>query len=109
MGAFIVKQPNGLYCRFSSVVNCPTHWNMTEEDYVEYCAERAREEARRMIKEIRHPFSDVIENFIPGEMTLEEFNKFLEETREYRRNKHERSTESKEIQERIRQASFVTY
>ena len=34
MGAFISKQPNGLYCRFSSVVDCPTHWNMTKEDYI---------------------------------------------------------------------------
>lgn len=34
MGAFISMQPNGLYCRFSGVVDCPTHWNMTREDYL---------------------------------------------------------------------------
>ena len=30
MGAFIAKQPNGLYCRFSTVVDCVTHYDMTE-------------------------------------------------------------------------------
>ena len=44
MGAFIAKQPNGLYCRFSTVVDCPTDWNMTEEDYLKLCAEKGREE-----------------------------------------------------------------
>lgn len=49
MGAFIAKQPNGLYCRFSTIVDCPTDWNMTEEEYIEMCAEKAREEARRVL------------------------------------------------------------
>ena len=46
MGAFVVRQPNGLLCRFSTVVDTVTHYNMTEEDYIEMCAEKAREEAR---------------------------------------------------------------
>ena len=29
MGAFISKQPNGLYCRFSTIVDTITHYNMT--------------------------------------------------------------------------------
>jgi len=33
-GSFIALQPNGLYCRFSSVVECLTHINMTAEDYM---------------------------------------------------------------------------
>ena len=40
MGAYIAKQPNGLYCRFSSVVDSVTHWNMTEEDYINFHKER---------------------------------------------------------------------
>lgn len=44
--SYIARQPNGLLCRFSTVVNTVTDINMTEEDYVELCAERAREEAR---------------------------------------------------------------
>ena len=31
MGAFICKQPNGKYCRFSTVVDSITDYNMTEE------------------------------------------------------------------------------
>lgn len=34
MAGFISKQPNGLYCRFSSVTDCPTAWNMMREDYI---------------------------------------------------------------------------
>ena len=34
MAGFVSKQPNGKYCRFSSVVDCPTDINMTFEDYV---------------------------------------------------------------------------
>lgn len=79
MGAFIAKQPNGLYCRFSSVVDCPTNWNMTEEEYIELCAERAREEARCTLEHFLRPFSWVKDNFSPNNMTEEEFEKFLEE------------------------------
>lgn len=35
MGGFIVKQPNGLYCRFSTIVDCPTHINMTRKEFKE--------------------------------------------------------------------------
>ena len=35
MGAIIAKQPNGLYCRVSTVVDAPTHYNMTKQDYIE--------------------------------------------------------------------------
>jgi hypothetical protein len=40
MGVFIAKQPNGKYCRFSTVVDSVTYYNMSEEDYIEMCAER---------------------------------------------------------------------
>lgn len=79
MGAFIVKQPNGLYCRFSSVVDCPTHWNMTEEDYIEFCAELAREEARRTLEFRLRPFAQVIENFYPHNMSLEKFKQVVKD------------------------------
>lgn len=79
MGAFISKQPNGLYCRFSTVVDCPTHWNMTEEDYVEMCAERAREEAREVLTRRLRPFEMVKEYFNPMNMTETEFERILKE------------------------------
>lgn len=43
MGSFIAKQPNGLYCRYSGIVDNITHHNMTEEDYIELCIERAKD------------------------------------------------------------------
>ena len=85
MGAFIAKQPNGLYCRFSTVVDCPTDWNMTEEDYIEMCAEQAREEARKTLRRYLKPFELVKEYFLPNNMTEEEFEEFLKEvSNEYR-------------------------
>lgn len=77
MGAFIAKQPNGLYCRFSSVVDCPTHFNMTREDYIEYCAEKAREEARNILENHLLPFEEVLSRFTPNNMSEKEFNEIL--------------------------------
>ena len=34
---------------------------MTEDEYVEYCAEEARERARREIKDYIQPFSEILE------------------------------------------------
>ena len=39
MAGFISKQPNGLYCRFSSVTDCPTAWNMTKEEFDNFLEE----------------------------------------------------------------------
>ena len=77
MGSFISKQPNGLLCRFSTVVDCPTNWNMTEEDYIELCAERARDEARFIMQDRLRPFEEVKNWFRPSNMTQSEFTKCL--------------------------------
>lgn len=62
MGAFIARQPNGLLCCWSSVVDNITHYNMTEEEYIEYRAECAREEARLDLQNSRFvkPFSEIL-------------------------------------------------
>ena len=52
MGARILKQPNGKYLRWSYVTDCPTHWNMTKEDYYKYRIEKAKKEIEQDIKEI---------------------------------------------------------
>lgn len=82
MGAFIAKQPNGLYCRFSTVIDCPTHWNMTEEDYIELCAERAREQAKEALAKHLKPFEMVKQYFTPNNMTETEFETCLQEMSE---------------------------
>ena len=81
MGAFIAKQPNGLYCRFSTVVDGITHYNMTEEDYIEMCAEKARKEARDVLKNYLRPFSEVKKYFSPDSVgnTIEHMNQLLKE------------------------------
>ena len=79
MGSFVARQPNGLLCRFSTIVDTVTDYNMTDEEYVELCAEMAREEARLTIERYLKPFDWVKEYFVPNNMTDEEFNKILEE------------------------------
>ena len=79
MGAFISQQPNGLYCRFSSIVDCPTHWNMTKEDYVNNTTGtvRSKVEAEDILENYLQPFSEVIERFVPNNMTQSEFDNLV--------------------------------
>lgn len=79
MGAFVTRQPNGLLCRFSSIVDCPTHYNMTDEEYIEMCAEKAREEAKDVLKNHLKPFEWLRDYFCPNNMTEEEFENILKE------------------------------
>lgn len=75
MAGFIAKQPNGLYCRFSTVVDCPTAWNMTREDYLnnETGTVPSPEEGAEILERYMRPFSEVIERFQPNNMTEKEF------------------------------------
>lgn len=74
---FIAKQPNGKYCEFSEIVGTVTVYNMTAEEYIRLCEERAREEAIQELKMFIHPFSEVKDNFEPTNQTFEEFNEVL--------------------------------
>lgn len=79
MGAFVCRQPNGKLCRFSTVVDSVTHYNMTDDEYIEMCAERAREDARDILEYGLKPYDWIDEYFMPGEMTQEEFDKIKKE------------------------------
>jgi len=79
MGAFIAKQPNGKYCRFSTIVDTLTHYNMTKEEYVEMCIEKARKEAIDVLENYLRPFGWVEDSFRANNMTTEEFKEILEE------------------------------
>lgn len=83
MGAFLVKQPNGLYCRFSTSICCPTSWNMTEEEYIKMCVERAKKnaerEAREEIEHCSYTIDDMIRDFQPNVMTKAKFKKVIKE------------------------------
>lgn len=83
MAGIICKQPNGLYCRFSTVVDTFTHINMTKQDYIDYCVERATKDAKRdaldVLEHYVRPLSKAKELFAPNNNTVEEFNEMLRE------------------------------
>lgn len=79
MSAFICKQPNGKYCRFSTVVDTVTHINMTEDEYIAYRVEIAIRDAREELNNYLKPFDEVKKQFFPNYDTVEEFNKYLKE------------------------------
>lgn len=67
MGSFIAQQPNGLYCRFSTIVDTVTHYNMTKDDYIEVCKDRlgkkrGEEEANDILKNYLHPLTMFLSN-----------------------------------------------
>ena len=84
--AFIAKQPNGKYCRFSTIIDCPTHINMTKEDYLEYRIKTAIEEIKDEVDKMfddRYPhpriydIEEVKEQFHPNVMTVSQFSAVL--------------------------------
>ena len=77
MAGFVVQQPNGLFCRFSTITDCPTHYNMTAEDYIKVCQERAADEARDVLENYIKPFSWLEDYFYPNNMSEEEFKEIL--------------------------------
>lgn len=74
---FVSQQPNGRYCLFSTVVDTVTHWDMTAEEYIEMCAEKARINARFELKHRLVPFSEVKRCFLPTNDSVEDFNDML--------------------------------
>lgn len=79
MAGFIAKQPNGLYCRFSTVIDCPTHYNFTPEEYLSNITGtvRSREEGEDILNNHVRPFSDVLESYAPKNMCQQEFDNAL--------------------------------
>lgn len=63
MAGMIAKQPNGLYCRYSSVVDTITHYNFTEEEYLNNITGTVpnREEGIDVLENYLHPFKEVEE------------------------------------------------
>lgn len=76
--SFVVRQPNGRLCRFSTIVDCITDYDMTEDDYINLCIERAKENARREAEDVINnhlmPYEKIDECFYPYNMTLEKHN-----------------------------------
>ena len=99
MGSFISRQPNGLLCRFSSVVDTVTHYNMTEQDYIDYCVEKAVEEAKDVLANYVRPFDLVKKRFLPYNISIEEFEKMLLEMGDKEGLGEERINELKRLED----------
>lgn len=80
--SFLCRQPNGLLCRFSTVEDSVTHYNMTDEEYIELRIKQAEEEAREFLsnKKNFYDFEEIKDSFVPNlDMSLEDFEKALVE------------------------------
>lgn len=82
MSGMIAKQPNGLYCRISTVVDAPTHWNMTGQDYIDMCVKKAKKEAKDVLANYCYKFDDALARVRYGKdanMTTEEYEQFIKD------------------------------
>jgi len=52
MGRQIIKQPNGKYCVFSSIVDNVISYDMTEEEIINEFVAEAREDMEKRVKDI---------------------------------------------------------
>ena len=81
MSGIIVKQPNGLYCRISTIIDTPTHSNMTKQDYINLCVERAKREAESVLENYCYDFDRALSYINYGKntnMTNKEYEQFIE-------------------------------
>lgn len=84
MASFISQQPNGLFCRFSTIVDTVTNINMTKEDYIDLCKRKfgdakGEQEALDVLSNYLRPFQWVLDRYTPLNDTVEEFVQRLEE------------------------------
>ena len=79
MPAFFFKQPNGLYGRFSTVVDCPTDYNCTKEELIDDAVETYRQELIENFDRRCKSFDYMVSMFYENNMTNEEFEKIKQE------------------------------
>ena len=86
MGAYWFKQPNGLYGRFSTIVDFPTHYNYTKEEMIANL--KMKDWTDLEIEQLFnnefptnwiHNFEEMKKDFYPHNMTVEEFEDVLKE------------------------------
>lgn len=95
MGRQIIKQPNGKYCIFSSIVDNVTHYDMSVEDIIE---EWANEAKNKIVEDVKNIVSK-LEN---GEQPYYQFTKSYEQMISLIKEIHG-SKESEEIKSMIEQ------
>ena len=75
---FIARQPNGKLCRFSTIMDTVTHYNMSDGEYIQLCIDEARKQAMDTL-ENAHPFEEVKKYFRPTNMSNAEFDEMLKD------------------------------
>ena len=85
MGAIYYKQPNGRFCRYSTICDAVTDYNMSEYDIIKLFVENAIDDAKKFINNERnfHDFDELCDKFKDGnnwtgEMSVKEFEKLKE-------------------------------
>lgn len=74
MPAFFFKQPNGLYGRFSTVVDCPTHYNRTKEELIaEYVKKYEEDLTEYFESKNMMTYEEMKSYFVDNNMTKEEW------------------------------------
>ena len=72
MGKQIIKQPNGKYCIFSTIVDNVTHYDMSVEDIIEDLANEAKNKIVEDVKKI-------VEKLIKNEQPYYQFTKSFDD------------------------------
>lgn len=93
MGRQIIKQPNGKYCIFSSIVDSITHYHMEEQDIINEWVEESKKEIEKEVKEI---ISDLNEGKKPYYQFTKSYEEMLQTIKKNHGNK-----EVKEIRKAI--------
>ena len=91
MAGMICRQPNGRLCRFSTIIDTVTHYNMTDEDYMQNVTgtTQGRIDAKDTIDNWIRPFNEIFDRWTNACDTKENFDRIVIEM------KTETETESK--------------
>ena len=83
----ITKQPNGKYARISSIVDAPTHTNMSKDELREYLDDTQQfdyknQPVEEWLERYARDFSEAVANIRPVNMTELEIEAWLKEVAE---------------------------
>lgn len=81
----IAKQPNGKYCRVSTIVDAPTHWNWSEKDLERYLIKTNQFQPNNIDKWIKSyaiSFTDIQQYINTNNITEEKIKEWLIEVEE---------------------------
>ena len=95
MGKQIIKQPNGKYCIFSSIVDNVTHYDMTVEEIIEDWANEAK---NKIVEDVKNIIAKLENGEQPYYQFTKSYGKMLELIKEIHGNK-----ESEEVKSMIEQ------